>query len=106
MELVRKTGEEIAKKYKVRFAEEIFNYHPPIFTSPDNPYVEKFLQAAGAREVIITKYCTDGATIIPIKKMPFIIFGPGDISQAHQNDEYIELESLYRAVDMFVEFLK
>ena len=105
VELVRKTGEEIAKKYKVRFTEEIFNYHPPIFTSPDNPYVEKFLQAAGIKEVIITKYCTDGATILPIKKMPFIIFGPGDIAQAHQNDEYIELESLHRAVDTFVEFL-
>jgi len=106
IELVRETGEEIAKKYNVRFKQEIFNYHPPIFTSPDNHYVEKFLQAAGAKEVIITKYCTDGATIIPTKKMPFIIFGPGDIAQAHQNDEYIELESLYRAVDTFVEFLK
>jgi len=106
VELVRKTGEEIAKKYKVQFTEEIFNYHLPIFTSSDNPYVEKFLQAAGAREVIITKYCTDGATIIPIKKMPFIIFGPGNIAQAHQNDEYIELESLYRAVDTFIDFLK
>lgn len=106
VELVRKTGEEIAKKHKVRFVEEIFNYHPPIFTSSDNPYVEKFLQAAGIKEVIITKYCTDGATIIPIKKMPFIIFGPGDIAQAHQNDEYIELNTLYRAVDIFIDFLK
>jgi succinyl-diaminopimelate desuccinylase len=106
VELVRKTGEEIAKKHKIRFVEEIFNYHPPIFTSSDNPYVEKFLQAAGIKEVIITKYCTDGATIIPIKKMPFIIFGPGDIAQAHQNDEYIELESLYQSVDTFLEFLK
>jgi len=105
VELVRKTGEEIAKKYKVQFVEEIFNYHPPIFTSPDNHYVKKFLQTVGAKEVIITKYCTDGATIIPIKKMPFIIFGPGDITQSHQNDEYIELESLYRAVEIFVEFL-
>ncbi|MBC8500030.1 MAG: M20/M25/M40 family metallo-hydrolase, partial [Candidatus Atribacteria bacterium] len=93
-------------KYKVRFAEEIFNYHSPIFTSSDNPYVKKFLQAAGIKEVIVTKYCTDGATIVPEKKIPFIIFGPGDIAQAHQNDEYIELESLYRAVDIFVEFLK
>lgn len=105
IELVRKTGEEIAKKHKVRFTEEIFNYHSPIFTNSDNPYVKKFLQAARMKEVIVTKYCTDGATIIPEKKMPFIIFGPGDIAQAHQNDEYIELESLYRAVDTFVEFL-
>lgn len=106
MELVRKTGEEIAKKYKVRFAEEIFNYHSPIFTNLDNPYVKKFLQTAGMKEVIVTKYCTDGATIISEKKIPFIIFGPGDIARAHQNDEYIELESLYRAVDIFINFLK
>ena len=106
IELVRKTGEEIAKRHKVRFTEEIFNYHSPIFTNSDNPYVKKFLQAAGMKEVIVTKYCTDGATIIPEKKIPFIIFGPGDIAQAHQNDEYIELESLYRAVDTFINFLK
>ena len=106
IELVRKTGEGIAKKHKVRFTQEIFNNHPLIFTCSDNPYVEKFLQAAGIKEVMVTKYCTDGATIIPEKKMPFIIFGPGDITQAHQNDEYIELESLYRAVDIFIDFLK
>ena len=106
IELVRKTGEEIAKKHKVRFAEEIFNNHPLIFTCSDNPYVEKFLHAAGTKEVIVTKYCTDGATIIPEKKMPFIVFGPGDIAQAHQNDEYIELESLYQSVDTFLNFLK
>jgi succinyl-diaminopimelate desuccinylase len=105
VELVRKAGKEITEKYKVRFTEEIFNYHPPIFTSSDNSYVEKFLQAAGVRGVLITNYCTDGATIIPIKIMPFIIFGPGNIAQAHQNDEYIELESLYQSVDTFVKFL-
>jgi len=62
------------------------------------------MQAAGVEEVIITKYCTDGATILPIRKMPFVIYGPGDIAQAHQNDEYIELESLYRSVDTFLNF--
>ena len=106
IELVEKTGKDIAEKYKVQFEEKVFNYKPLIFTNSNNPYVKKFMQAAGVKEVIITKYCTDGATIIPEKKMPFIIFGPGDIAQAHQNDEYIELESLYRAVDTFVEFLK
>ena len=105
IKLVRTLGEEIAKKHKVRFTEEIFNYHSPIFTSSGNPYVKKFLQAAGMKEVIVTKYCTDGATIIPEKKMPFIIFGPGDIARAHQNDEYINLESIYRAVDVFIKFL-
>ncbi|MBA3063030.1 MAG: M20 family metallopeptidase [Atribacteria sp.] len=105
IELVRKIGNDIAEKYEIQFLEEIFNYHPPIFTSLDNLYIQKFMQVAGVKEATIVKYCTDGGTIIPEKKVPFIIFGPGDIAQAHQNDEYIELESLYRAVDTFVEFL-
>jgi len=104
IELVKKTGKDIAEKYNVRFEEEVFNYNPPIFTSSDNPCVQKFMQAAGVDGVVITKYCTDGATILPIKKMPFVIFGPGDIAQAHQNDEFIELKSLYQSVDIFLNF--
>jgi len=106
IELVRKIGNDIAGKYDIQFLEEIFNYHPPIFTSLDNLYIQKFMQVAEVKEAIIVKYCTDGGTIIPEKKLPFIIFGPGDIAQAHQNDEYIELESLYRAVKTFINFLK
>jgi succinyl-diaminopimelate desuccinylase len=106
LELVRKKGQDIAEEFRVQFKEEIFNYHPPIFTSLDNLYIQKFMQVAGVKEATIVKYCTDGGTIIPEKKIPFIIFGPGDIAQAHQNDEYIELESLYQSVDTFLEFLK
>jgi succinyl-diaminopimelate desuccinylase len=106
LELVRKKGQDIAEEFGVQFKEEIFNCHPPIFTSLDNLYIQKFMQVAGVKEAAIVKYCTDGGTIIPEKKIPFIIFGPGDIAQAHQNDEYIELESLYQSVDTFLEFLK
>ena len=106
LELVRKKGRDIAKEFGVQFKEEIFNNQPSIFTSTDNYYVKKFIPAAGIKQVNIVKYCSDGATIVPAKKMPFIIFGPGDIAQAHQNDEYIELESLYQSVDTFLEFLK
>jgi succinyl-diaminopimelate desuccinylase len=106
LELVRKKGQDIGEEFGVQFKEEIFNYHHSIFTSLDNLYIQKFMQVAGVKEATIVKYCTDGGTIIPEKKIPFIIFGPGDIAQAHQNDEYIELESLYQSVDTFLEFLK
>lgn len=106
LELVRKKGQDIGEEFGVQFKEEIFNCHPSIFTSLDNLYIQKFMQVAGVKEATIVKYCTDGGTIIPEKKIPFIIFGPGDIAQAHQNDEYIELESLYQSVDTFLEFLK
>lgn len=106
IQMVKTSGESIANNYNTRFKIQVFNYKHPIFTDPKNPYVQNFMKAAGADEVVITGYCTDGATIIPQKKMPFIIYGPGDIAQAHQNDEYIELESLYQATDTFLKFLK
>jgi len=106
IDIIKDTGAGIAKKHRVHFETEVFNYKHPIYTDPKNPYVKKFMKAADVEEVIITGYCTDGATIIPQKKMPFIIYGPGDIAQAHQNDEYIELESLYESTDTFFKFLR
>jgi len=106
IDLIKTIGENIARKYRVQFESEIFNDKQIIFTNPKNPYIQKFMRVAGVNEVIITRYCTDGATIIPEKKMPFIIYGPGDIAQAHQNDEYIELDSLYLATDTFLRFLQ
>ena len=106
IDLINTTGENIARKYGAQFESEVFNDKQIIFTDPKNPYIQKFMRVAGVNEVVITRYCTDGATIIPEKKMPFIIYGPGDIAQAHQNDEYIELDSLYQATDTFLRFLQ
>jgi acetylornithine deacetylase/succinyl-diaminopimelate desuccinylase-like protein len=34
-----------------------------------------------------------------------VVFGPGDIAQAHTGDEWISLRSLERAKEMLVRFL-
>jgi acetylornithine deacetylase len=37
--------------------------------------------------------------------IPSVVFGPGDIAQAHTVDEWISLRSLERATEMLVRFL-
>ena len=38
--------------------------------------------------------------------LPAIVFGPGDISNAHQPNEYVELRQLFQALDIYREIVK
>ena len=42
------------------------------------------------------QFGTDAATISS-SGIPAVVFGPGDIAQAHTNDEWIDLEELEQA---------
>lgn len=105
VQLIKAISDDISIKYKVKVEIDIFNYKEPIISSPDNFYIKKFKKATGVEKFTVAKYCTDGAIIVPAQKIPFVIYGPGNIEQAHQNDEYIELGSLYQSVDNFLNFL-
>lgn len=38
--------------------------------------------------------------------IPAIIFGPGSIDQAHQTDEYVELDSLFRGAELYIDLFR
>ena len=38
--------------------------------------------------------------------LPAIVFGPGDISNAHQPNEYVELTQLSQALNIYREIVK
>lgn len=42
----------------------------------------------------VATYCSDGAQMQHWLGIPSITFGPGDIAQAHGDDEYVEIEEL------------
>ena len=50
------------------------------------------------------QYATD-AGIYNAIGIPTVVFGPGDIAQAHTESEYIELRQLHQAVDIIRRFL-
>ena len=78
---------------------------PPMETPQDLPMVKSFLRAAGKRNGIGAQFFCDAA-ILSNAGIPSIVFGPGDIAQAHTQDEWIDLAMLERATAVFERFLQ
>ena len=77
----------------------------PLETNPKLPLVRRFLRSVGqARPAGIHYFCD--ASILSQGDIPSVVFGPGDIAQAHTADEWISLRSLERGKDFLVGFLK
>jgi acetylornithine deacetylase len=77
---------------------------PPLETNPELPIVRKFLKAAKRRKPKGVDYFTD-ASPIAMGGTPAIVFGPGDIAQAHSADEWIDLDQLDQATAVILRFL-
>jgi len=68
------------------------------------PLVRQFLRSIGQQKPVGVNYFCDAA-ILAEGGTPSVVFGPGDIAQAHTVDEWISLRSLERATNMLVRFL-
>jgi acetylornithine deacetylase len=49
-------------------------------------------------------YGTDGAMLRALKSM--LVFGPGDIAQAHTHDEWIALDQLEKGTEMYARAIR
>jgi succinyl-diaminopimelate desuccinylase len=110
LDLVKRLGENAAAQFGARFSYKTFNYKPPIVSDANNRYVGNFLAAVSGSDQVpynveIAPYSTDAVEIVPRIDVPLVIYGPGNIAQAHQPDEYLELPSLYEALDILARFL-
>jgi len=76
----------------------------PLETSSKHPLVRLLMQSAGQREPLGVRYFCD-ASVLATAGIPSVVFGPGDIAQAHTADEWISLESLELAKTRLVRFL-
>jgi acetylornithine deacetylase/succinyl-diaminopimelate desuccinylase-like protein len=77
---------------------------PPMETNLKLPLVRRFLGSLKQSRPVGVDYFCDAA-VLAAGGIPSIVFGPGDISQAHTADEWISLSSLERAKDLLVRFL-
>jgi acetylornithine deacetylase len=77
----------------------------PLETNVKSPLVRRFLQSMGqARPVGVNFFCD--AAVLGHEGIPSVVFGPGDIAQAHTADEWIPLASLERGLALLSRFLK
>ncbi len=109
LERVQTTGEAAAKAAGARFALDIVNDRLPIISDAGDPHLRALLAAAAqdgsAQPIAIAPYSTDAVAIVPKLNVPVAIYGPGDIAQAHQPDEYVELASLDQALTVLARFV-
>ena len=66
--------------------------------------VQNFLRCAGQTRPLGVDYFCDAA-VLSAGGIPSVVFGPGDIAQAHTADEWISLASLERGKNLLFRFL-
>jgi succinyl-diaminopimelate desuccinylase len=107
--LVTTRGEDAANRVKARFSSTVLSYKPPIVSDSKNPYILDFLSVVeqhGRQPMVeIAPYSTDAVEIVPRLGVPVVVFGPGDIAQAHQPDEFLELSSLRKTLEVIASFI-
>jgi acetylornithine deacetylase/succinyl-diaminopimelate desuccinylase-like protein len=77
----------------------------PLETNPRLPLVQQFLHHAGQRKPAGVDFFSD-AGVLSHGGIPSVVFGPGDIAQAHTPDEWISLKQLDQGKNLLVGFLQ
>jgi acetylornithine deacetylase/succinyl-diaminopimelate desuccinylase-like protein len=76
----------------------------PLETDSKLPQVRQLLRSVGqTRPVGVDFFCD--AAVFSAGGIPSVVFGPGDIAQAHTTDEWISSASLERGKNLLVRFL-
>jgi acetylornithine deacetylase/succinyl-diaminopimelate desuccinylase-like protein len=75
-------------------------------TAPDHPLVAACAAAVEAVLAVPADLCgltgaTDATELVPPLHVPFVICGPGDMAQAHQPDEFVDVAALAASVDIY-----
>lgn len=78
---------------------------PPMETDSQSPFVRDFLKLAGQQAGDGVHFFCDAA-VLALGGIPAVVFGPGDIAQAHTAGEWISLAQLEGARSLLVRFLR
>jgi len=115
------TGDEALEEIKTWLADDLdsstyervevellFKNVPPVDTPLDHPVVRGLRSAVesvlGEAKIVGVPYNTDASNLSE-GGTPCVVFGPGDIAQAHSRVEYVEIEQLTAAVAILKQFL-
>lgn len=93
------------KDLAVAYVHDKLPHCPPLETDPRLPLVARFLSSVGQHKAAGVRYFCD-ASVLGHGGIPSVVFGPGDIAQAHTADEWISLRSLERGKDLLLQFLQ
>jgi acetylornithine deacetylase len=86
-------------------ARKVFE-RPPLEIAPSELIVQELRKVIRAvtntnARVVGVPYWTDGALLAHSGSIPTCIFGPGDIGVAHSPDEYVDVEDVLQAAEIY-----
>ena len=101
----REIGEVLKKRgLKARLTNVKGYTCPAMETDPTLPMVQQFMRTVRQTKPLGVDYYCDAANIATTG-VPAIVWGPGDIAQAHTADEWISIRQLERGMDVLTRFL-
>ncbi len=98
VERARKAAAESGIEFELR------SQATPLYVDPQSDFVKEVLQLTGKKTPRTVSYGTDGAMLSAMKKI--VVFGPGDIAQAHTHDEWIDLDQLEKGTEIYSHLIR
>ncbi len=83
---------------------EQFNPNSILDTAPDNEFVTETLKLVHRNQPRTVSYGTDGGIFSELENL--IVYGPGNIAQAHTRDEWISIEQLNLGTEMYSKLIE
>ena len=74
---------------------EVVNETPSFSTAADDPFLSRVCSVSGHDDAIGVNYGTDAGRLAPLGCRS-VVFGPGDIAQAHRANEWIPVDEFER----------
>jgi acetylornithine deacetylase/succinyl-diaminopimelate desuccinylase-like protein len=104
---IKREIQALLKSHKLRAAYSSFKLAPclPLETNPKHPLVTQFLHSVGQKKAAGVHYFCD-ASVLAQRGIPSVVFGPGDIAQAHTVNEWISLRALEHGTALLFRFLQ
>ncbi|WBB80336.1 M20/M25/M40 family metallo-hydrolase [Micromonospora sp. WMMD882] len=75
--------------------------HAPLDCPPEHPYLRMLCDVAPDPEPVGLQFWTDGA-LLAAAGTPAVVCGPGDIAQAHSLREWVALDQLHGAAEVYL----
>lgn len=76
---------------------EILSDRPAVGSDPEDSFIQGLFRVMeGKKEPLCMPYYTDASQFVQKVPCPFVIYGPGSASQAHQANEFVDVDDLWR----------
>ncbi len=79
----------------------------PLYTEPESAIAQAALKACraicGSAELGAAPYGTDASKLSVLGGIPSLVLGPGDIAQAHTDDEWVSIAQVVQASEIYAQ---